>query len=395
MGRELEIGAFRIKQWGYGKGAGERSLYLTTLPVSYLALRAEIDRWTKDNREGYQRPPLESRLKQGKGSIVTYLLEEAGIFPTSVLLNVRQKLNFKEELRISEKISYGRLSIPDDVKFWIVDGQHRLEALKRVISTKPEFQNYPVPVTIMDLDSKFEEMLLFYIVNSRQRRIPIDIAYRHLQSMVEKVETETKYEWIKNVLLGPQERRKGIAALIVDYLASDPGSPFYNRIRFVGEEREQWHLVDDSVLIRYVSKLLSEKTFGLMDPESVADLLMQYWKAIEELYPSCFKEGESANYTLLKHTGIASFTYLFPTIYGYCVKEADVSKEKMKEFLAYLKEEVDDPSFSSDFRRPIDERWWSTAHGPSIARATGEAMFNVITENFARKIAILYKKKKQ
>jgi hypothetical protein len=65
----------------------------------------------------------------------------------------------------------------------------------------------------------------------------------------------------------------------------------------------------------------------------------------------------------------------------------------MKELLAYLKEEVDDPSLSSDFRRSIDERWWSTAHGPSIAKATSESMFNVITENFAKKIAILYKKK--
>jgi len=387
----LEVNAFRIKQWGYGEGVGEYDLYLTALPASYLALRADIDRWTRENREGYQRPPYESRLRQkGRASIVRYLLEEMGVFPTSVLLNVRCNLSFKEELKISEKISYGKLTIPDNERLWIVDGQHRLEALKRVTSIKPEFENYPVPVTIMSLKNKFDEMLLFYIVNSRQKRIPTDIAYRHLQSMVEKVEVEERYTWIKNVLLGPEERRKGVAALIVDYLVEDPESPFYGRVRFLGEEKEEWHLTEDSVLIRYVSKLLSEKTFSLMDPSAVADLLIQYWKAIEELYPLCFREGESENYTLLKHTGIASLTYLFPTIYAYCMMEGDVSMEKMKELLGYLKEQVDDPRLPLPYRRPIDERWWSRAGGESIARATGEATFNEIAKNFAKKIEIVW-----
>jgi len=391
----MEVPAFRIKQWGYGKGAGERCIYLTSLPVKFLALRTEIDRWTKTNREGYQRPPLESRLKPtGRASIVRYLLDEAGIFPTSVLLNIRRRLEFKEEVKMTDKISFGKLIIPDNEKLWIVDGQHRLEALKRVTSLRPEFEDYPVPVTIMDLEDRFHEMLIFYIVNSRQKRIPTDIAYRHLQSMVEKVEVEEKYGWIKSVLLGPAEKRKGIAALIVDYIASDTDSPFYNRIRFLGEEREIWHLVDDSVLIRYISKLLREKTFSMMDPARVAELLIEYWNAIKELYPSCFKEGESGNYTLLKHTGIASFTYLFPTIYSYCMMEGDLSKEKMKELLGYLKEIVDDPRLPLEFRRPIDETWWSRAHGPSIARATSEKIFTEIAENFAKKIAIVLSRKK-
>jgi DGQHR domain-containing protein len=390
----MEVPAFRIRQWGYGKGAGERSLYLTSLPVKVLAERAYIDRWTKTNREGYQRPPYESRLREkGKMSIVRYLLDEAGIFPTSVLLNVRCKLDFKEEMNITEKISFGKLTIPDNENLWIVDGQHRLEALKRVASGKPALNDYPVPVTIMDLDDKFLEMLLFYIVNTRIKKIKTELAYRHLQRMIEKVKVEERFEWVKNVLLGPEEMRKGIAALIVDFLSSDESSPFYDRIRYVGEEREPQHLVDDIVLETYISKLLKEKTFGMMEPEKVASLLIDYWSAIRELYPSCFKQGESEEYTLLKHTGIASFTYLFPTLYAYCMAEGDTSKEKMKELLGCLKEEVNEISDPS-FRRPIDEEWWSRAHGQSIARATGELMFNTIAKNFAEKISIVLKKKR-
>jgi len=97
-----------------------------------------------------------------------------------------------------------------------------------------------------------------------------EIAYRHLQRMVEKVEVEERFEWVKNVLLGPEEVRKGVAALIVDFIASDESSPFYDRIRYT-----EW----------------KEKTFGMMEPERVASLLIDYWSAIRDLYPSCFRQG--------------------------------------------------------------------------------------------------------
>jgi hypothetical protein len=72
--------------------------------------------------------------------------------------------------------------------------------------------------------------------------------------------------------------------------------------------------------------------------------------------------------------------------------EGDTSKEKMRELLGYLKEKVDEVS-DPDFRRPIDEEWWSRAHGSSIARMTSEHAFNTIAKNLAEKISIVLKKK--
>jgi len=66
----------------------------------------------------------------------------------------------------------------------------------------------------------------------------------------------------------------------------------------------------------------------------------------------------------------------------------DVSSEKMKEILSLLQLEIDDPRIHLDFRRPIDEKWWSRDHGPSIARATSESAFSTIARNFAKKIEI-------
>jgi DGQHR domain-containing protein len=393
----MKVPALRISQWGYGKGAKEQSLYVTALPAKHL-FNTDIDRWSKENREGYQRPPEESRLKPGKGSVVRYLLDEMGIFPTSVLLNTRGTLAFKEEVKLSDKISLGELTIPDNERLIIIDGQHRIEAIKRATKQKQELEEYPVPVSITNLKDKFEEMLLFYIVNSRQKRIKTELAYRQLQTMYERVKIKEQYKWLEEVILGKAQERQAIAAFIVDHLAENEDSPFYDRIKYLGEETEKRHLVEDSALIRYISKLRGELVFESMTPETMAELLIDYWNAIAELYPKCFHEDTKDNYTLLKHTGIASFTYLFPVVYGLCAQSGDISKEAMKKYLSFLKENLADnvrrsEEIDPDFLKPIDETWWSRAHGSSLARATSEATFNYIKDQMAKKIQLVAKMK--
>ncbi|MEM1534827.1 MAG: hypothetical protein QXL60_06590, partial [Nitrososphaerota archaeon] len=243
---------------------------------------------------------------------------------------------------------------------------------------------------------KFDELVHFYIVNSRQKKIPTGIAYRHMQQMYEAVKIRATYQWLESVILGPKQERQALAAMVVDYLDTEPESPFAGRIRFRGEELEKRHLIDDDVLIRYISTLLREKVLASMTVEELAELLIWYWSAIRELYPKAFKQEEKDNYTLLKHTGVASFTYLFPYIYGLCAKEGKIDKNSILAKLELLKKPIpsDSPSASeldADFRRPIDEEWWSKDHGPSIARATSEATFRTISEKLAKKINILLK----
>lgn len=390
----VRIDAFRIKQWGYGKGASAAYIYVTALPVSFLVQndRAKIDRWSKDNRDGYQRPPQESRLKPRRGSVVRYLLEEGGIFPTSVLLNIRDKqLQFTAEKKISANIEQGVLHIDDNVTLWIIDGQHRIEALKRASSEHPELEDYPLPVCIMNLNEKFDELVHFYIVNSRQKKIPTAIAYRHMQRMYEQVKIKGDYQWLESVILGPIQERQALASMVVDYMAMNEDSPFEGKIRYLGEEREEWHLVDDAVLIKYVSALFKEKIFAGLNPEEFADLLISYWSAINNLYPKAFKPEEKDRYTLLRHTGIASFTYLFPFIYGLCAREGKIDKDNMLTKLKLLQEHIDSKELDPDFRRPIDESWWSREYGPSIARATSEATFREISKQMAKKINLLLK----
>jgi len=380
----MKIRSLRIKEWGYGKGAEPTTIYLTSMKVKDLA-NSRIDRWTRDNREGYQRPPKESRFSSGKGSIVRYLMDELGTFPTSVLVNVRTPVKFVAKESIADGIDYGELSFDENEPLWIVDGQHRLEALKRAMASKPEFAEYPLPVSILNLETRFEEMLHFYLVNSRQRKIPTNLVYRQLQVMVNKIVLGEK-EWLKEIIVGPAEERQAMAAFIVDFLESEEGSPFQGKLQFMGEEKEPHHLLSDEMLTRYTAKILTEKAYAGMGYERVAEMLADYWNAIKELFPHCFENpGE---YTLLKSTGVASFTYLFPTIFAYCAADGQISKSCMKKYLTLLQEKTPDPQLSTDFQKSITEDWWSRAHGPSIASATSEKIFSEISKSMAKKIEI-------
>jgi len=388
----MEVKALKIRQWGAGEGVEPTEIYLTALPLSFLANRAEIDRWSKENKEGYQRPPSEGRLRPKKGSVVRYLLEELGVFPTSVLLNVREEtLTFTPEKSLAQNIEYGTLKIDDKSKLWIIDGQHRIEALKRATADKPEFNDYPLPVSLTNIADKFMELLQFYIINTRQNKIPTAIAYHHMQRFYEQIKIKSQYKWVQNVILGQKQEKQALAAMVVDYLSEEKESPFYNKIKFVGEERED-HLVEDHVLIRYISSVFKEKIFSGVKIIDLAKLLIDYWNAIKELYPNAFKVENKNRFTLLKHTGIASFTYLFPYVYGLCAQEGKTDKRCMIEKLRLLREECLSADLDFDFRKPIDEKWWSVERGPSIARATSEKVFKEISEKMAKKISILYKK---
>jgi len=382
----MKIKAFKITQWGYGEGVEPTILYLTAMRAEDVVKRSFIDRWSRENRDGYQRPPVESRFGSGRGSITRYLLSELGSFPTSILLNTREDIKFNPISKISETIEFGDLEIPENVKFSIIDGQHRIEALKRAMMTKHDLKDYPLPISLLNLKEKFDEMLHFYIVNSRQRKIETNLAYKHLQQMLQKVIKERKAKWLTEIILSPSQVRKALAAFVVDELQENPKSPFYHRIQFLGEPQEEYHLTTDFKLTTYIAKILKEKTFEGMGTKDFAELLMEYWSAIKELYPKCFKEPQ--RYSLLKTTGIAAFMYLFPTIYAYCAREGNVSKDGMKQLLSNLKMEIKSDELEPDFQRPIDEDWWSIEHGPSIAHATGEKMFNIIFTQFAKKIEL-------
>lgn len=244
----MQLDAFSITQRGGLEGV---EIYITVFKARDIVDRYRIDRWTMDNPGGYQRMPSESRLKDRRGSPLRYLVREWGCFPTSILLNVRGDVRYVKEKDMGW-FSYGMLDTGDE-GLWLIDGQHRVEALKRAIERNQDFEDYPVIASIMKLPERFDEMMLFYIVNKRQRSVPTDLVYRHLQRMLWK----RGKQWVMD-FEGSKGVRIGLATEVVDMLNQSPQSPWNGRIQIVGESRHENHIVSDSVLIRSISNLLRE-----------------------------------------------------------------------------------------------------------------------------------------
>jgi DGQHR domain-containing protein len=377
-GCKLKIKSFSIKQKG---GLEDIGIYVTTMTALDLIERCAIDRWTIDNTKGYQRVPEEGRFSEGRGSIVRYLMKEIGCFPTSVLLNVRGDMEFEENDDLGW-CSLGDLDIGEE-RLWLIDGQHRIEALKRAVERNADFEQYPVVVSILQLPKRFDELMLFYIVNRRQRGVPTDLAYRHLQRMLWEKGTEWLYE-----LEGRRGVQLGLATEVVDYLCEDKRSPWFQRIKRVAEPRREEHIVQDKKIIRSVADILKEKVFEGMQVSELADLLIDYWNAVARVYPVAFEDPRS--YTLLGTPGLFVLHKLFPSIYARCAKSGVITEEGMRKILELLLLET--PGHSEpDFRRPISMDFWSREHGPLIAISTNANIIKDLYRHLQTKIILAEK----
>src|SRR3990170_1780241 len=208
------------------------NLYSAVVPLKDLLGRTLPDTYRHDNRAGYQRPLTPSRLRQ----VSTYLRDEEGVLPTSLLLCVRQPDRAAFEAAGIEGGGGGEpgvLTIPAGVRLWLVDGQHRLSGLERAL-TKDKAKwlaDYPLPVTIVEGIDAYEEMRYFHVINTRQRGVPTDVVDRHLLTMREA----------EGVALlereGERNYLRARATKLCDLLNSDASSPWYGTIIMPGEKR--------------------------------------------------------------------------------------------------------------------------------------------------------------
>jgi len=372
----MELTAFHLTQSATVKTT---DFYVTSIPAIELIERCAIDRWTPENTRGYQRLPQDNRFKQKRGSIVRYLTKDQGCFPTSILINVRGNLTYTMEQDLGWS-SIGCLEIDDSEKLWLLDGQHRVEALRRAKEINIKFENYPVLVSILRLPNRFDELMYFYIVNRRQRGVPIDLVYRHLQLMLR----ERGEIWLQE-FEGKAGLYRGKAAEIVDMLNDDLRSIWKGRIRQVTEIRRDEHLVRDQKMINLIAGILGSKVCARLTNEEAADLLVDYWNSINRLYPGAFADPRV--YTLLGDQGVTSLHMLFPAIYGICMEGGIVTEERMTEILGKLRKETPDHS-NPVFKAPISLGHWSRDEGLLEFTKTDRASIRELYRNLLEKITV-------
>lgn len=178
---------------------------------------AKIERSDK----AFQREISRSKVKAIRNFYDTAITQPP--IPGTVLLFTPQKLHFEAW---SDNSGVGRLQDPQE-KFLIIDGQHRLAALRFYMDTKPEeARNISVPCVIFDGRSEDFATEMFVIINST----PTRINKSHLVDLYERV------SWAE-----PDRR---FAAHIAEMLYSEADSPLRYRVNRLGgrSKQEKWIL---------------------------------------------------------------------------------------------------------------------------------------------------------
>jgi DGQHR domain-containing protein len=277
----------------------EIPLAIGVMPVKALVERAEIPRRQPvaegaSSREGYQRDPSSSRVKK----LADALRENRVDLPTAVLLNLR---DYKEANHIHR--NNGSVAFtPLNAKLYVVDGQHRLEALKQLLEEDEDaWADYPLPFVCFLGASPDEELGQFVVVNSEAKSIQTNLALELLQ---ERAKSDPK---LRIYLFESGLDWKTHAKDIVDELAQT--DIWAGLIRFPGDEKKG-EIITSSGLAGSLEPAFRQSPFfkGLTHGDRI-QVLTAFWEGIKQVIPAPFDAPKL--YVLQKTTGVLIMHQVF------------------------------------------------------------------------------------
>ncbi len=333
------------------------NLYVTSLPLKDLIGRFEIDTYSAGNPRGYQRPLARSRLKQ----ISTYMRQEEGMLPTSIVLCIRRphRADFEPAVGGNGGGETGLLRIDDSVPLWVVDGQHRLVGLQRALEKEKEkwLADYQLPVVVVEGIDAYEEMRYFHVINTRHRGVPTDVVDRHLLSMRHAEGTALLERQ------GERDYLRARATLLTDLLNSDPNSAWRGMIRMPGERPLPQHTMRQHSMVASLTPVVGDGFIKRLSDDETGKLLLNYWNAAKERWLSAFETPQE--YVTQKSLGAGALHQIFPDVLELCRASDDFSVPKMHDVLS-------DVGRSAGF--------WHTTRGHHMVRESGARYVRVLAE---------------
>ena len=233
------------------------SIVCAAIPGDWLLQRTTPSWRLKDPQAGFQRMVRSQRARE----IAIAVLDQQRTFPNAIVLATDSDC---------VDTGAGHITIPGHVRFLVVDGQHRLWAQR--------FSEFAAPYAcLIHTSLSVEEMAnLFLEINDNQKRVPSSL------------------RWDLVRLVRPDDDPEGIAASEIVYLlATESGSPFFQRIDLTGEQSELQ--IKQGSLAPEFRSLLSRRS-PLRDHtfQQQYDIILDYSIAISEIDADDWGRPESA-----------------------------------------------------------------------------------------------------
>jgi len=275
-------------------------------------------------REGYQREVSTARVNR----LVKHLKENKVDLPTSILVNLR---HYEADNHLVERNGQNYF-MPNGGQLYVVDGQHRVEALARLVDEDEEkWGKFEIPFVCLLGARETEEMKQFYVVNSTAKSVRTDLA---LDLLKQRAENEPG---LMESLEESGESWKVKGQTLVDEIKHS--AVWRGLIRFPNEPKGDT-TINSAGMVSSLKPLLATPYFGSISTENQIKVLDSYWKGIRNVIPEAFDEPNE--YTIQKSIGAAIMHGVLVTVLEYVrsmgmsVKEPETYESVLQDVLLSL-----------------------------------------------------------
>jgi DGQHR domain-containing protein len=179
--------------------------------------------------------------------------------------------------------------------FHVVDGQHRVEALVKLIEENAEWEAFLIPFVCMVGATTDEEMEQFYVVNSRAKSVRTDLAFALLRKLSSDPKMMERLE--------EKGRAWQVAAeKLVEDLA-DTSLVWRGLIRLPAAEKGLTTMPSAS-MVNSLKPLLTSPLFGRLRQDQQQQVIEAFWTGLRDLMRPAFDEPQK--FVIQKGVGVTA-----------------------------------------------------------------------------------------
>ena len=356
---------------------GNLTLYLTYVTPEDLFTENfyTVDKLEPRSQEGYQRILDERRARRLSRHLVEANEEGYAHLPTTVFLATDKSVKFRKD---TSTLEFERELV---CPFSIVDGQHRIEGLRRAVENDGYLRNFQLPVTIATELDDVHQMYHFFIVNTTQ--VPVD---RSLQQQITRRFTDMRGvdempytpHWLeREVSIGRDAR----ALRMIEFLNEDPDSPLFNKIQMANDPNSRNKIRQASIV-----NILRSEVFIASNPLVAQEsdtlrqnrIMLNYFRTVDDL----FVAGRDPNATVVyKSNGLFMFMGLSKWIFNVIYSTSrDFTIKSMTNVFESAFEEISD-----GYADMVSPDWWMP--GPQGASRLNRALARQYIDAFQQALA--------
>ena len=299
-----------------------------TMTVEQLLEVYNVDQYDPDvgmpgEEGGYQRLAKENRVKE----LASKIGKKGLVVANAILFNVRKEDAVPKKLVFDDN-GITLLNLPKNV--WIEDGQHRVEAWKRVFENPEEYGISKKEISetkicfVMYWGSAIEEEVnTFFDTNNfskgleLENRLELDVYL----SKIAEGHTHTPNQGLID------------ADAVVKALETHP--LWEGKIR---KPNSSVGIVPRSALLQSIVTMFKGQLMEDIVLEDRIKLVVSVWEALAEVFPEIFEDPRAKDWSLQKAIGVNTIHKLTPYIFGNIWKEKGTPGTKNSNLDPYAKD---------------------------------------------------------